>query len=125
MEQRQKPVRFMGLYRTGMTEEKAAFYARIMKMLHRHGTLGEGELANRVLETLASESWNEAMRELVGFNAVELVPATYARSKAVRLTGEGQVWGLEFQCKGQEQQPHHIRGSQAEAWAAKCAAERK
>lgn len=98
----EKPVRFMGLYRPGMTKEKAKFYERIVKMLFRNGALGEGELANRVEESLASDIWNEAVRDLVAFNAIELVPATYARAKAVRLTGEGKIWGLEYTCKEQE-----------------------
>jgi hypothetical protein len=100
-----KSVRFLGCYRTGVTQGSVGLYSRVVKTLLRCGKQGEGSLANRVRENLGSAVWNECIGRLAEWSLVEFEPARTGRARVVALTALGKQCAIEFsdEATGDEQ----------------------
>jgi len=105
MTEQRKAVMFLGIYRTGLTQESIGLYSRVVRTLLRCGNQGEGALANRVRENLGSIAWNECIGKLGEWGVVEFEPARTGRARVVALTASGKQCAIECsdEASGDEQ----------------------
>jgi hypothetical protein len=96
------PLRHFGQYRD-VTPEQAKLDKVAIKTLFRWGVTQESELAAKCKTRLANDDWKESLVRLQYYNLVEVFDRR--QSKYVRLTADGQGWGMDLTCEEQEVPP--------------------
>jgi hypothetical protein len=98
---------------------------KIIRSLFRRGKSQEGKLAqNCGFEGCTKNPrFQASLQRLIDFGCVELLSSLHADAVLVRLTQQGSGFALDLCREEQVIKPHHIPGSQAEAfnkeWEAK------
>lgn len=108
------PLRHFGIYRD-VTPEQAKLDKTLVKLLFRWGTTQESEAAARCKTKIGEEQWKECVARLRQYNLVEYFDKR--QSKYLRLSSDGQGWGMDLTCEavaeeteaGAERQAERVR----------------
>ena len=101
--EKQKALRHFGLLRR-VEPEQASLDKRLVRILFRHGALGEGVLAAKAGTPVPTPEFQGSMARLQEYRLIEVESKNHGNCRVVYLSPDGKGWGMDLTCEHQREE---------------------
>ena len=94
------PLRHFGIYRD-VSPDQAKLDKAAVKILFRWGSQQESVVSNRCQIKVSESTWQECRTRLIAYNLIEVFDRR--GTSFVRLTNDGDGWGMDLTCEATQE----------------------